>query len=199
MHYVADANPLPFIASGGYLRQSRGIASGTPERAHPLRHRDALSQHRQDSFMQNDNSKPIASIAVHPIHPMLVPFPIACFVGALVTDLVYWWTDAVQWETFSVWLLTAGMVMAGVAVLAGLIDFISNKHVRALRPAWFHVLGNVVALILALINAFVHSRDGYTAVIPTGLILSTLVVLILIFNAWTGWSMIYRQGVGVSV
>jgi uncharacterized membrane protein len=50
-----------------------------------------------------------------------------------------------------------------------------------------------------LINAFVHSRDGYTAVIPTGLILSTLVVLILMFNAWTGWSMIYRHGVGVSV
>jgi uncharacterized membrane protein len=45
----------------------------------------------------------------------------------------------------------------------------------------------------------VHSRDGYTAVIPTGIILSTVVVLILIFNAWTGWSMIYRQGVGVSV
>jgi uncharacterized membrane protein len=147
--------------------------------------------------MQNDNSKSIAGIAAHPIHPMLVPFPIACFVGALVTDLVYWWTDAVQWETFSVWLLSAGMVMAGVAVLAGLIDFIGNRHIRALRPAWFHVLGNVIALILALVNAFVHSRDGYTAVIPTGLILSALVVLILIFNAWTGWSMIYRHGVGV--
>jgi uncharacterized membrane protein len=50
-----------------------------------------------------------------------------------------------------------------------------------------------------LINAFVHSRDGYTAVIPTGLILSTLVVLILMFNVWTGWSMIYRHGGGVSV
>jgi uncharacterized membrane protein len=149
--------------------------------------------------MQNDSLRPLASIAAHPIHPMLVPFPIACFFGAFVTDLVYWRTYAVQWETFSVWLLSAGMVLAGFAVIAGLIDIIGNKHIRTLRPAWLHVLANVIALILGLINAFVHSRDGYTAVIPTGLVLSTLVVLILMFNAWTGWSMIYRNGVGVSV
>ena len=147
--------------------------------------------------MQNAKSRLIAGVAAHPIHPMLVPFPIACFFGAFVTDLVYWHTAAVQWETFSVWLLSAGMVIAGFAVLAGLIDVIGNKHIRALRPAWFHVLANVVVLILALINAFVHSRDGYTAVVPTGLILSTLVVLILMFNAWTGWSMIYRRRVSV--
>jgi uncharacterized membrane protein len=149
--------------------------------------------------MQNDSLRSIARVGGHPIHPMLVPFPIACFFGAFVTDLVYWWTDNTQWETFSVWLLSAGMVMAGFAVIAGLIDFIGNKHIRALRPAWLHVLGNAVALILSLINAFVHSRDGYTAVIPTGLILSTLVVLILMFTAWSGWSMVYRHGVGASV
>jgi uncharacterized membrane protein len=155
--------------------------------------------------MSNDNPesiagvKSIASVHLHPIHPMLAPFPIVCFVGAFVTDLVYWHTAAVQWETFSVWLLSVGMVMAGLAVLAGFIDFVGNRQIRALRPAWLHVLGNVIALVLALINAFVHSRDGYTAVIPTGLVLSTLVVLILMFNAWTGWSMIYRHDVRVSV
>ena len=136
--------------------------------------------------MQNDSLRSVAHVGGHPIHPMLVPFPIACFFGAFVTDLAYWWTDSTQWETFSVWLLSTGMVIAGFAVIAGLIDFIGNKHIRALRPAWFHVLGNAIALILSLINAFVHSRDGYTAVIPTGLILSTLVVLILMFTAWSG-------------
>jgi uncharacterized membrane protein len=149
--------------------------------------------------MQNHTPRSLASVAAHPIHPMLVPFPIACFFGAFVTDLVYWHTAAVQWETFSVWLLTAGMVMAGFAVIAGLIDFVGSRQIRALRPAWFHVLGNVVALILSLINAFVHSRDGYTAVVPTGLILSTLVVLILMFTGWMGWSMVHRHGVGVAV
>ena len=85
--------------------------------------------------MQNDSLRSIARVAGHPIHPMLVPFPIACFFGAFATDLAYWWTDNTQWETFSVWLLSAGMVMAGFAVIAGLIDFVGNKHIRALRPA----------------------------------------------------------------
>ena len=147
--------------------------------------------------MQNDDPRSIVSLEAHPIHPMLVPLATACFFGAFVTDLVYWWTDAVQWETFSVWLLSAGMVMAGFAVLAGLIDSVRHKQIRALRPAWFRVLANVIALILGLVNAFVHSRDGYTAVIPTGLILSALVVLILMFNARTGWSMVYRRRVSV--
>ena len=114
------------------------------------------------------NPRSTARIGGHPIHPMLVPFPIACFVGAFVTDLAYWRTAAVMWETFSVWLLTAGLVMAGFAVLAGLIDFIGSKHIRALKPAWPHVLGNLLALVLSVVNAFVHSRDGYTAVVPTG-------------------------------
>jgi uncharacterized membrane protein len=148
--------------------------------------------------MLNDTPHSTAGVGGHPIHPMLVPFPIACFVGAFVTDLAYWRTASYLWETFSVWLLTAGLVMAGFAVLAGLIDFASNRRIRALRPAWPHVLGNLVAVVLSLVNAFVHSRDGYTAVVPTGLILSGIVVLILMVTGWLGWSMVYRHGVGVA-
>ena len=148
--------------------------------------------------MPNDNPPSTASVGGHPIHPMLVPFPIACFVGAFVTDLAYWRTASYLWETFSVWLLTAGLVMAGLAVLAGLIDFVGSRRIRALKPAWPHALGNLVAVALSLVNAFVHSRDGYTAVVPTGLILSGVVVLILVVTGWLGRSMVYRHGVGVA-
>jgi uncharacterized membrane protein len=148
--------------------------------------------------MLERNPKSTASVGGHPIHPMLVPFPIVCFVGAFATDLAYWNSAAVMWETFSVWLLTAGLVMAFFAVIAGLIDFIGSRAVRALKPAWPHVLGNVVVVALSVINAFIHSRDGYTAVVPTGLTLSGLVVLIMLFTGWMGWSMVYRHRVGVA-
>ncbi len=128
---------------------------------------------------------------------MLVPIPIACFVGTLVSDLAYWRTADMLWADFSAWLLTVGLVVAAFAALAGIIDFLGDRRVRALRPAWIHALGNVVALILAIINAFVHSRDAYTSVVPTGLILSALVVLILLVTGWNGWSLVYRHGVGV--
>ncbi len=148
--------------------------------------------------MTIDTPRSTASIAGHPIHAMLVPIPIACFVGTFVTDIVYWRTASVMWETFSVWLLTAGLVVAAFAVLAGLVDFLFSRRIRALRPAWLHGLGNAVAILLSIVNAFVHSRDGYTAVVPEGLILSGVVVLILLFTSWMGATLVYRHGVGVA-
>jgi uncharacterized membrane protein len=148
--------------------------------------------------MRDDDRGSTATMGGHPIHPMLVPFPIACFVGAFVTDLVYWRTADMMWETFSVWLITAGLIMGGFAALAGATDFLANRRIRALTPAWPHALGNTLALGLSLINAFVHSRDGYISVVPQGLILSALVVVILAFTGWMGWSMVYRYDVGVT-
>jgi uncharacterized membrane protein len=140
----------------------------------------------------------VASVGVHPIHVMLVPFPIACFVGAFVTDIVYWRSTSFIWETFSVWLLTAGLVMAGFAVIAGLIDLVADRRICEFRSGWIHVLGNGIVIVLSLFNVFVHSRDGYTAVVPMGIILSGIVVLIMMITSWFGGEMVYRQRAGVS-
>jgi uncharacterized membrane protein len=132
-----------------------------------------------------------------PIVPALVPFPIACFAGALVTDLMYWRTADVMWERFSIWLITVGLIIAGLAVLAGLIDVALGKRFRAL--AWPHAVGYALALALSLMNAFVHSRDAYTAVVPTGLTLSGLVVIILLFTGWVGSALVHRRRKGVAL
>lgn len=138
-----------------------------------------------------------ARIAGRPIHPMLVSVPIVCFTGTLITDITYWQTANMQWANFSAWLLAVGLVVSIFVVIAGLIDFLGDRRIRALRQVWVHGLGNGLALILAIWNAFVHTRDAYTSVVPTGLILSFLVVLILAVTVWNGWSMVYRHGVGV--
>lgn len=151
---------------------------------------------RRDDIGRNPRS--IASIAGHPIHPMLVPIPMTCFIGALVTDLAYAATYDFTWATFSVWLLTAGLIVAVFAGIAGAIDYFGNRRIHSIGMAKVHVIGNIVALILAIVNAFVHSRDGYTAVVPTGLTLSILTVLILAVTAWAGGSLVYRHGVGVT-
>lgn len=147
--------------------------------------------------MPNGNPRSTASIAGHPIHDMLVPIPVTCFVGTLVSDIVYWKTAAMMWANISAWLLTVGLVVSGFAVIAGLIDFLGERRIRAIPAAWIHGLGNGLALVLAIVNAFVHSRDAYTSVVPTGLILSALVVLILGVTTWAGSSLVYRHGVGV--
>ena len=132
------------------------------------------------------------------IHPFLVPIPIVCFVGALLTDLTYWRSADMMWADFSAWLVTAGVIFGWLAGIFGLIDFLANPAIRAQSPAWPHAIGNVAVLILATLNMLVHSRDAWTSVMPWGLTLSALVVLILLFTVWMGRSLVYRQGVGVA-
>jgi uncharacterized membrane protein len=147
--------------------------------------------------MTDEDLHSTARIARHPIHPMLVPFPIVCFIGTLLTDLAYWRTAEMMWANFSAWLLTAGLLLGLLAAIAGLIDFLSNRFIRVQRPAWPHALGNVLVLILSFFNALVHSRDAWTSVVPTGLILSAVVVVIILFTGWLGGSLVYRHHVGV--
>ena len=139
-----------------------------------------------------------AQIAGHPIHPMLVPIPIACFVGALFTDIAYVASAEIMWANFSAWLLLVGIVFGVLAAIAGLADFLGNRLVRAQTPAWPHLIGNAVALILAVINLLIHTRDAWTSVWPTGLVLSAITVLILPVTGWLGWDMVYSNGVGVA-
>lgn len=128
---------------------------------------------------------------------MLVPVPLVCFTATLATDLVYWRTAAMLWADISSWLLVIGLIVSFFAAAAGLIDFLGDQRIRELRAAWVHALGNIAALVLAIFDALIHTRDAYTSVVPTGLILSALVVMILLVTGWNGWAMVYRHGVGV--
>ena len=75
--------------------------------------------------------------------------------------------------------------------------FLGDPLIREQPPAWPHAIGNAVALVLATLNMMVHTRDAWTSVVPWGLSLSALVVLILLFTGWMGWSMVYRHRIGV--
>lgn len=135
-------------------------------------------------------------IVRHPIHALLVPVPVVCFTGALVTDIVYSRTADMQWANFSAWLLFVGIVFGVLAAIAGMIDFGGHRRIRRQGPAWPHAIGNLLVLILALFNNFVHSRDAWTSVVPTGLILSALTVLVMIVTVVLGRSITYatRRG-----
>jgi uncharacterized membrane protein len=125
---------------------------------------------------------------------MLVSFSAAYFTGALVTDLVYWQMPDVMWERFSIWLITAGLIMAGLAAVAYVIDLAARRRID--RPAWPRAIGYAITVLLALTNAFVHSRDGYTAVVPTGLTLSALVVIVLVLTALVARALTNRHRFG---
>jgi uncharacterized membrane protein len=90
-----------------------------------------------------------------------------------------------------------GVIMGVLAAIAGVVDFLSNRLIRAQAAAWPHLIGNLVVLALAGFNALIHTRDAWTSVLPVGLVLSIVTVLILPITGWLGWTMVYRHGVGV--
>ena len=139
-----------------------------------------------------------ASIAGIPIRALLSPFPIVCFIGTLLTDITYWQTAEMMWADFSAWLVTVGLIMGVLAFIAGLIDFLGDPGVRRQTSARTHLIGSVILLILAALNMFIHTHDAWTSVVPWGLTLSAIVVVVLLVTEWTGFSMVFRDGVGVS-
>jgi uncharacterized membrane protein len=147
------------------------------------------------TFLQDSDMRPARRPRRRPIHGILVSFSAAYFAGALVTDIVYWQMPDVMWERFSIWLILAGLVMAGLATIAYVIDLALRRRIE--RPAWPHVIGYVIAVLLSVISAFVHSRDGYTAVVPSGLTLSALVVVVLVLTVPAARALKTRHRLGV--
>lgn len=117
---------------------------------------------------------------VEPFHLALQSFPIACFSLTLLTDLAYIQTSNLLWLHFSEWLLLAGLIFGVMAILARFVDFLITR----IRPSWLAVLAAVVVLLLATVNSFVHTADGWTAVVPLGLTLSCLTVLAMLVAGW---------------
>jgi uncharacterized membrane protein len=179
-----------------------------PVAPHPTLRCDALElRHREDGFYEPTfhrsevfmaNPKSTAQIAGHPLHPMLIPFPVACFVLTFVSDLAFWKTSGDFWANASLWLLGIGLIMAALAAVMGLIDLTGDTQIRNLSDAWLHAGGNVVAVLIELYNWYSRYAHGTEPIVPTGVVLSFIVVLILLFTGWKGWEMVYRDRVGVA-
>jgi uncharacterized membrane protein len=123
-----------------------------------------------------------AAIVMHQLHRFFMSFPIVCFTLALLTDVAYWQTSFLMWHDFSSWLLLAGLVGGVMALIAGLVGLLAGA--RSLP--WLYWLGVLVAFALAIVNSLVHAGDGWTAIVPTGLALSTATVVVMLATAWVG-------------
>lgn len=145
----------------------------------------------------HDHPHSTAKIGGHPIHPMLVMFPIVLFVGTLVADIVYVNNGSPGWATASRWLLGIGIVMAALAAVAGLTDFMGDSRIRNLGDAVKHMLANVTAVVLEVVN-FILRLNSDDAISSIGIYLSIVVVLILLYSGWKGGDLVYRHGIGVS-
>ncbi len=126
---------------------------------------------------------------IHPVHALVLAFPIALFSSGLVADIAYLRTAEIQWTNFAAWLNAGALVFGGLVAAWSLVTLLINLKStgKGRRVIYFVVLAAM--WVLGLINAFKHSQDGWSSVGTLGLILSilcTLLALIAGFIAYSG-------------
>jgi Predicted membrane protein len=123
-------------------------------------------------------------VAGHPYSSLFLPVPVVCFTGALLTDIAYDNSGGnLQWVNFSSWLLAAGLLFA---VIAGILMLVDLARLPILRTSlgWGAFALLAIAGVVEFINSLVHARDGWTAVVPAGLILSAIGAVLIMSYGW---------------
>ena len=118
-----------------------------------------------------------------PLHAIFLAGAIPLFLGALLSDIAYFRTFQIQWSNFASWLIAGGLVFFGFTLLFALANLFQAKH-KGGRPLVYLLLVSA-SWVLGLINAFEHAKDAF-AIMPTGLVLSVIVTLLVIVTAWVG-------------
>jgi uncharacterized membrane protein len=137
-----------------------------------------------------------ANIAKHPIHPMLVAFPIGLWVFSLACDILFRATGNPVWATVAQYCMGGGIIGAIAAALPGFMDLMAMKESDAKRIGMAHAVLNVAALLIFVAGFSVRTSAG-PGIVP--FILSILGVMVISVSGWLGGSMVYLHGAAVEL
>lgn len=140
-----------------------------------------------------------AAIAGHPLHPMLIHFPVAALTGLLPVDLAHLWTLDDFWWRAGLWLAGVGAVGGWIASLFGLIDLITVREIRQKITAWCHAIIAVMMLSLASLNWLLRLHGDLEDTYLWGLYLSAVTGLLIALAAYLGGRLVYEHAVGVDL
>jgi uncharacterized membrane protein len=134
----------------------------------------------------------------HPIHPMLVMFPVALFTVAVVFDVLYLATGTDELARFAFWSISIGLVFGLGAAVFGLIDWLSIRTgTRARRVGAWHGLGNVALVLLFAFSWLLRTGDLEYAPAMLPFVVALIGIGIALITAWLGGELVYRLRIGV--
>jgi uncharacterized membrane protein len=142
-----------------------------------------------------------ASIGGHPVHPMLVSFPIGLWVTSFAVDVIFYFNRHPSLPLISKFMIAAGIIGAIVAAVPGIIDWWTLTDKEVTRIANWHARLNIIALIIFAISLYFRMRAGahwvnYGMRIP--FLLSFLGVVLISISGWLGGELTFKHGVGVA-
>jgi len=138
-----------------------------------------------------------ASIAGHPIHPMLVPIAIGGFVLSFAADIICLATGhGDPWNMLAYYTMIGGVIGALCAAVFGLVDLLSLPAGYTRSVAIKHMSINLLVVALYVVNICLRYNNPQSLKLP--MILSFVAVLLLLVSGWLGGKMVFEAGVGVS-
>jgi len=138
-----------------------------------------------------------ASIAGHPVHPMIVPVAIGGFVLSFIFDIVCLATGQVDpWSTVAFYTMIGGIVGALLAAIFGFVDLLSLPSGYTKKVGITHMVINLTVVVLFIASAYMRHESHSPAGTP--FILSVVAILLLLVSGWLGGKMVFEAGVGVS-
>lgn len=145
-----------------------------------------------------DPIKSRVAIAGHPLHPLVVHFPVAMLMAVLGADLGYWLTRDPFWQRASLWLAGVGMASGWFAALLGTADWLATPRIRRLLSAAAHGVMAVMMLSIATLSWLVRLPPVTPdeMILPTSL--SLLCAMLLAVAGYLGGRLVYEHAVGVT-
>jgi uncharacterized membrane protein len=141
-----------------------------------------------------------ARVAGHPIHPILIPFPIALWTFSLIADLLYVWRDNPAWGWIAFYTLAGGIAGAVLAAVFGIIDYFSIRDKKVSQIAAWHARINVLALLIFAASFYLRTNSGAGVIggsMTIPLALSIIGVICIAVSGWLGGELVYKHGVAV--
>lgn len=138
----------------------------------------------------------------HPIHPMLIAYPVAFYTAALICYIAYNSNDNPFWFKVAVMANVAGVIMAAVAAIPGFIDWLAiPEDSRAKKTGLFHLVCNVIALACYAIVAFTEYKkwDDPSPSLGLAIPLTALGFLLTLAAGFLGWTLVQTHHVGVDM
>ena len=129
---------------------------------------------------------------LNPLHALLLAGSLPLFLGALLSDIAYYNSYHIQWSNFASWLIAGALVFSGLALLCALIGLFRSERRQGVALVYFLLL--LGGWILGFINALIHAKDAW-AIMPTALVLSVIVTVLIFAATWLGFFSMRAGGV----
>ena len=139
------------------------------------------------------------TIAGHPVHPMLIPFPLALWATSFAVDVLFYFNRHPTLLVISKFMIAAGCIGALAAAIPGFIDWLAIRNGEVKKVANWHARLNVIALVVFAISFFLRLGNysdlvGRRLTIP--FLLSLVGVILISISGWLGGELVFRYGIG---